>query len=298
MFRRHCIVLSLILLGRTVIAQDYQAEFRQSFQSNDTAKQRQVLQLWTASDPKNPELFTSYFNFYFQKAKKENITLTPTQPNGESLTFQDSTGKKAFIGSQKTYDALILEKGFAKIDEGIRLYPNRLDMRFGKTYVLGQLMEWQRFTDEILGSIHYSATNNNAWTWTNNEKKTDGRKFFLSSLQGYQSTLYDQQDDKLLPYMRTIAEEVLKLYPDDVESLSNLSITYLLTNEYDKAIGFLEKAEKVSPKDPVVLGNIAHAYKSKGNKTNAIKYYEKMVKLEDQEAVAFAKQQLDELRKK
>jgi len=191
----------------------------------------------------------------------------------------------------------LLQQGFNKIDEGIALYPNRLDMRFGKIYALGQIEDWQKLTDEIVKAIQYSKINNNQWTWTNNQKRSDGKDFFLSSLQTYQLNLYNTEDDDLLPNMQTIALEILKIYPKHIESLSNLAITYLLTNQYDKGVEALLRAEKINPKDCIVLNNIAHGYKLQGNKKNAIKYYEKIIKYGDEEHVQYAKQQIEQLKK-
>jgi tetratricopeptide (TPR) repeat protein len=176
------------------------------------------------------------------------------------------------------------------------MYPNRLDMRFGKIYALGQSEDWENFTKEIVKTIQYSKKNNNEWTWTFNEKKENGKEFFLGSIQDYQLNLYETKNDDLLKNMRRIAEEILKIYPDHIESLSNISINYLLTGQYDKGIEALLKAEKIDPKDGVVLSNIAHGYKLKGDIHNSIKYYEKMLKLEDPRAVEFAKQQIESLK--
>lgn len=170
-------------------------------------------------------------------------------------------------------------------------------MRFGKIYTPGQIEDWEGFTDEIVKTIQYSKKNNNEWTWTFNEKRENGKEFFLTSIQDYQLELYKTENDDLLINMRTIAEEILKIYPDHIESLSNISITYLLTDEYDKAIEALLKAEKIDPNDGVVLSNIAHGYKLKGDIDSSIKYYEKMLKLEDHRAVEFAKQQIEALKK-
>jgi tetratricopeptide (TPR) repeat protein len=97
--------------------------------------------------------------------------------------------------------------------------------------------------------------------------------------------------------MRTIAQEILKYYPNHIESLSNLSITYLLTGEYNKGIEPLLKAEKIDPKDAIVLGNIAQGYKLKGDKETEIEYYEKVIKYGDERSIAYAKQQIQELKK-
>jgi tetratricopeptide (TPR) repeat protein len=278
--------------------QDYQSEFQKYCQANDTINQLRVLIKWENSDPNDPELFTSYFNYYFLKSRKEVITLTTEEPNGEGFVLKDSLDRTAgYLGSQINYDQSGLKKGLNKIDEGIKLYPNRLDMRFGKIYALGEIKDWGKFTSEIIKTVQYSSTNNNNWTWMNNEKKETGKDFFLSSLQDYQLQLYNTGNDDLLINMRKIANEILKYYPNHIESLSNLAITYLLTQQYDNAIKPLLKAEKINPKDYIVLSNLAHAYKLKGDKEKTIEYYEKTIEYGDEQAKQYAKQQLKELKK-
>lgn len=287
-----------VLTFHPAFSQDFYAEFQQYSQPNDTVKQLEILTNWESVKPNDPELFTSYFNYYFTKSIQEALTVTKEQPKGKSLEFTDSANQVAgYIGSQVCYVENELQKGFAKIDEGIRLYPDRLDMRFGKIYVLGELENWKEFTGEIIKTIDYSAKNNNQWTWTLNEKKENGEDFFLSSLQDYQVQLYNTEDDNLLKYMRDIANEVLKFYPNHVESLSNVALTYLIAGEYDKALPPLLHAEKIAPEDYIVLSNIAVAYRKKGNKEQAVEYYKKVQKFGDEDAKSYAKQQIQELSK-
>lgn len=292
-------LLAFSILTNFCLGQNYKSQFDQLCQDGDTTMQIELLTKWESEDPKNPELFTSYFNYYFLKSKQEFVSMSTNQPKGESLQLQDSLGQVAgFLGSEIVYNSEILLKGLDKIDQGIKMYPNRLDMRFGKIYALGQAGNWDNFTKEIVKTIQYSKKNNNDWTWTFNEKRKNGKEFFLNSIQDYQLTLYETENDDLLKNMRTIAEEILKIYPDHIESLSNISITYILTGEYDKGIEALLRAEKIDPKDGVVLSNIAHGYKLKGDIDNSIKYYEKMLKLDDPRAVDFAKQQIEALKNK
>lgn len=290
--------LILILICQLGFGQNFQSEFQKYLQENDTINQLRVLTEWEKSEPKNAELFTSYFNYYVKKSRKEAISISTEQPNGESFLLKDSLNNIAgYFGNQVHYDQQEIQKGFEKIDEGIKLYPNRLDMRFGKIYVLGLLENWETFTTEIIKSIKYSSENKNAWTWTNNEKKENGKDFFLTSIQDYQIQLYNTENDDLLVNMREIANEILKYYPNHIESLSNLSITYLLTGEYDKGIDALKKAEKINPKDFIILSNIAQGYKLKGDKEKAIEYYQKTIEYGDEQAKEYSKQQIKELKK-
>ncbi|NJB69754.1 putative Zn-dependent protease [Saonia flava] len=289
--------LVFVLISQIVLSQDYQAEFQQYCETNDTLGQLKVLKKWQSESPKDAELFTNYFNYYFTKSRQELVSLTTTPPNGESYMLKDSTNQTAgYIGSQINYNQSELKKGLDKIDEGIILYPNRLDMRFGKIYVFGQISDWKSFTSEIIKTIEHSSKNQNSWSWTNNEKYAGGEKEFLLDIQNYQLQLYDTGNDNLLKNMREIASSVLKFYPNHIESLSNLSITYLLTGEFDKGIKPLLRAEKINPKDFIVLGNIAQGYKLKGDKKKAIEYYEKTAKYGDERAREYARQQIRELK--
>jgi len=282
-----------ILISQIGFCQDYQSEFKKFFQANDTINQLKVLKEWKSASPQDAELFTSFFNYHFMRSRKEVLALTTEQPNGEMLVLTDSLNQTAgYLGSQIYYNQTELEKGFNKIDEGIKRYPNRLDMRFGKIYALGQIPDWDNFTSEIVKTVQYSVTNNNNWTWTNNESGKYGKDFFLSSLQDYQVQLYNTGNDDLLMNMRNIANEILKYYPNHVESLSNLSLTYMLTGEYDKGIEPLLRAETIDPKDYIVLSNLAQCYKLKDDKEKAIEYYKRTILYGDESAKEYAKQQI------
>ncbi|PZD78782.1 tetratricopeptide repeat protein [Mesonia sp. K7] len=290
--------LIIVFVSQTVMSQNYQTEFQEYFQANDTINQLKILEKWQSKNPKDAELYTSFFNYYIKKSRQEVLTFTNEEPNGDGFVLKDSLNQTAgFLGNQIYYNQRELKKGFDKIDKGIELYPNRLDMRFGKIYALGEITDWTNFTKEIIKTIEFSAKNNNLWTWTNHEKYDGGEKEFLLSIQSYQIQLYNTGNDDLLKNMRAIANKVLEYYPNHIESLSNISITYLLTGEYDKGIESLLKAVKINPKDFIVLSNIAYAYKLKGNKEKAIEYYEKTYEYGDEQAKQYAKQQLAQLKK-
>lgn len=291
-------LVSLLLFASVSIkAQDFAAQFDKAGKAKDTLKMRQVLQEWRTQDRDASELITREFNYYFYISRTEMLSLTTEEPDGEKLVLMDSTEKVAgFLGSEIFYDDSLLKRSMKAIDRGIGLYPDRLDMRFGKIYALGQAQLWNEFTSEIVSTIEYSGKNMNKWTWTNDQPQPDGKEFMLGSIQDYQLQLYNTEDDGLLPNMRSIAEAVLKLYPDHIESLSNLSITYMLQNKYDKAIGYLLKAEKLAPSDQVIIANLAHAYNLKKDRKKAIAYYTKLKKVGDAPSQQFAEEQLNLLK--
>ena len=233
---KYRITLLILLAVNFVIAQDYYSEFLRACESTEIDNRSEILDKWEETDPSNPELFTSRFNYHFTNSQQEVLELKTGEPQGDALVIQDSLGNVAgYMGSNILYDSLELEKAFKYIDKGIELYPERLDMRFGKTYAYGQLNNWGKFTSEIIETIKHSSSKSNSWLWTNNEQKEGDNEFMLSAIQDYQLQLYNTGNDKLLLNMRQIANTDLDQYPNHIESLSNLSITYTLLGELDKA---------------------------------------------------------------
>ena len=299
----HCcleLILGILLwisLPVFTFGQDFQMEFKKHFETNDTVGLRNTLEQWEKSNPNDPELYTSYFNYHFLKAKQEVIMITTDEPDGENLEIIDQSNQAtAYVGAEFFLNPTEMQKAFDKIDEGIKRFPNRLDMRFGKVYAFGQTQDWEQFTQEIIKHIAYSASNKNEWLWLNSEKLEDGEAFFLSTVQAYSKQIWDTGDDELLKHIREISEKVLEIYPDYLESINSLATTYLITDDFDQAIKLLKQAEKIDPSDFIVLQNIAYAYQLQGKKEMAIEYYQKVIEFAPQGTTQFAEEQLRKLK--
>jgi len=289
------ILAATILIAFFSFSQDHRQRYKDCSAKGDTTGMAQALKEWETASPKDPEMFIGYFNYFIRMASREMISLGPNN-KGEGFQLTDSTGKPAgYLTSSANYDPRILQQGFNYIDKGISLHPTRLDMRFGKVYMFGKAENYGAFTKTIIETIDFGNTINNAWLWKEGKPLDNPKKFFLSTIQDYQSSLYNTEDDQLLPYMREIAEAMLKYYPDHVESLANVAITYLVIGEYDKGLPYLLKAEIIAPKDIVVLNNIAQVYKRKNDKVNTKIYLQKIIKYGSKEEVEIAKEQMKEL---
>lgn len=296
------LIFGLTLLFNSVNGQTFKQQFSDLVSKNDTIGQQQLLEKWEKTDSNDPELYVAYFNFYVIKSKKEIITLgqNPKDNEGFKIMDQDTTKKEpvAFMYGDTYYEPTLLNKGFEWISKGIKNHPNRLDMRFGKIYIYSQIEDYEKFTADIIKTIDYSNENKNKWIWSDSQPLDDPKEFMLSTIQNYQLLIYNTENDILLNNMKRIAETVLKYYPDHVESLSNISIVFMIQKQYDKALEPLLKAEKINPKDYIVLNNIAQTYKLKGDNKNAIKYYELTIKHGNEEAKKYAQEQIDEFKKK
>ncbi|MEO0895826.1 MAG: tetratricopeptide repeat protein [Bacteroidota bacterium] len=289
------LLFSLCLIGTSVsYSQDYFQQFYNLFQEGDTAAMPAILQAWKKEKKDDPELSVAYFNYYVNVARRDVITLGQN-PKGETVFEVQDTANQENVGylyGDVSYDSLFLQKGFYHIDKAIEAHPNRLDMRFGKIYMLGQINDYAHFSQEIIEVITQSGKNKNAWTWAKGEAVQEGQEKMLSSIQEYIYQIYQTGNDDLLIYLKDISEAVLDLYPDHVESLSNVSVYYLIQKEYNKALGFLLRAEKLAPEDPVVLANIAKSYLMLDDMPKAKAYYELVVKHGDERSKRFAQSQI------
>jgi tetratricopeptide (TPR) repeat protein len=285
------------MISSLVFGQTNYENFKKLFKNNDTTKIKSLFAEWERTNPNDPELYTSAINFYFSNSRQEIISLDRDQRSKESFQFTDSTGNVAgYINSNMGYNPDKLNKAIKYANTGIDKFPDRLDIRFGKCYLLQQIGDYDNFTKEVIKTVEYSKVNNNNWLWTENKKQEDGEGFMLGTIQTYLKELYDTEDDNLLKNMIQIGEATLKYYNNNVEILSTTSVALMLTKNYDKAIEYLKQAEQINPKDYIVLNNIAQGYKLKGDKANAIKYYELTEKYGDEQAKQQAKQNIKQLK--
>lgn len=303
MNKKFVFLLGLLLSFSQANSQKLLKEFNDLLSKNDTVGQIKFLENWETSDTNDPDLYVAYFNYYYKKSMKEVIRMDKS-PKGkdskDAIQILDTLTNEpvGYMYSDIFYQPEIIEKGFQYINIGIKKFPARLDMRFGKIYLLGVINDFQTFTQEIIDVIVYSKLIDNKWLWKENKPLDDPKNFILGNIQNYQTQLYNTGNDSLLNNMSRIATTILKYYPDHVESLSNLAVVNLLQKNYEKALEALLMAEKIAPKDYIVLSNIAQTYKLKGDKDNALKYYELTLKYGDDKAKKYAKSQIQELREK
>lgn len=272
--------------------------FNDLFDKKDTVRLALLLSAWEKENPNDPELYTSAFNYYILKSQREIFSIQSQPSHEASVEIKDSTGKRlGYMNSRIFFDEPFLDIGLRYADEGIRRFPNRLDIRFGKCYVFKTMEQYDAFTRELIQAIDYSVQDNNNWLWTQNQPvEGEGRRFFLDNIQTYLQDLFESGNDSLLNNMQQIGEATLKYYPDEVEILNSTALPYLLHGQPDKALVYLKHAEQFSPEDPVVLNSLAHAYAQLGDKATAIAYCEKLIKYGDEDFQKEAKRLRKELK--
>lgn len=296
MLYRFILVLTFSLfLVHAVNGQDYRERFAKLFDAKDFKGQYALLQAWEKAAPDDPELYVSFFNHYVFKSRQETFGLTTAQPKGSSASLSKNGKVVGYLGSNVIFTKEDFDLAISYIDKGIAKFPNRLDMRFGKTYALGQIEAHERVRDEILRTLEYFGGGKNPWAWRDGTPLDKPKDFMLKAIQDYVVGLFNAGDSEA-QYIKPIAEAVLRSWPDHVESLSNLSVVNMLNGKYDEALVSLKKAESIAPNDHIIIGNIAFCYYNKRDKANATAYYERLAKLGDEQAIKGAAAKLAEIK--
>jgi len=240
------LIISLLFCSYTN-GQSFKQDFWAALKAKDMVKAEEILKTWDYADSNDAELYSSFFNFYTVKSLEKDSTVFDKEFAGKALEF---------------------------ISEGIERFPTRFDMRYAKTYMLGQLKDYTSFTNEIISLINYSKKIDNNWKGENFSLLERPVEMLHGAVLEFQERLLAEENTSLYKNIIQISNEMLKCYPDNVQSRLNLSTIYILQKEYDKSLESLLKAMEVDKKNPILFFNIAHVYKLKGDKANAKKYYE------------------------
>lgn len=212
-----------------------------------------------AADTKDAQYYINQFNEYFKDSCREVAVSigkdNPVLPLGVPIC------------SGRYMQALDY------INEGIKKFPDRLDMRVMKADACAAVGNAECINETILETLKRSAKNKNRWLGAGDKLVDAGKEEMF-----YQIQLYAVKFDNAgrAEELRTLANNILKYYPNDVIALNNLGSSYSIQENYDQALKYYLKAEKLAPSDDIVINNIADNYYYKGDMTNALKYYHKL----------------------
>ena len=157
---KRILIIQFLILGIYFhsFSQTFKEQFNNLFEKKDTTAQHALLQKWEATDLNDPELYVSYYNYYVKKSMWEVVSID-RRPKSKDAFVVNDTGTNntvGYINSSVEYRDGYLKLGFKWIDKGIEKFHNRLDMRFGKVYMLGKKEDYDEFTKEIVKTIDYS----------------------------------------------------------------------------------------------------------------------------------------------
>ena len=294
---RKSYILIILLLITNVLFSNNKDIYLKLLKNKDFSKLIIHLENWEKIDPKNPEVFIGYFNYFISKDRVSGISIDK-KPKGETeLVITDPKTEEivGYFNDSTFYNYEDIKQALLYINKGISYNPNRLDMHFGKIHILGEIKDYKNQSISLINLFELSIQNKNQWYWSDNEKITDGKNFLISNIQDYYSTWFNENTDESLESIKNTSIKQIKLYPSNIYGYNNFATYYLVKKQYNKALNILLKAEKINNKDIIIIFNIANCYKDLNNKEMAKIYYEKAIQIGDEKAADYAKQMLNDL---
>jgi tetratricopeptide (TPR) repeat protein len=254
-------LLLLLPMAFGAAAQSYSDSFYDALNSDNLMMQRQILAEWQQASPDDIDLYIARFNYHM--------------------------GQTLGTSSTAAADSTVLV-----IDQAIQLFPDRLDLRFGKIYFLGEIRRWASFADEIISTLDRSELINHRWQFPNFDQ--GGRILIVEGVQDYLYTLFSSGQPaedgtgqtaattapapETLPQIRRIAHRAAQLFPSEPAFFSALAYTYIAEADYQTALHHLKRAEQLAPNDPAVLQQLVDVYTRMKDKKSAAQYRERLQK--------------------
>ena len=196
------IFLTVSLAGSITAQNNWYERYRECINDSSLEYSRQVIEQWEQAEPESPDVYAAWFNYYYKMSRDEVMQMTPIPPEDgrQALEFEDSTGAPVYMYEAQVFDDSLLAIANEKIDKAISLYPDRLDLPFGKLATFFMLEDYDSAMPVLHQVIERSHLNGNQWLWTlNTPVGEDGETMFKSSMQDYFSRLFDADlDDKAM----------------------------------------------------------------------------------------------------
>jgi len=260
--------------------------------------QQDTSSYYTKTDTLTADGYMSEFDRTYQASITPALYLSDDTTSLELLVVDDLGNIVQGIGEKKLYDKKAVQESLELIERGISSFPDRLDLRIRKINVLKEQEDWNLFTQNIISTALYSRDKERDWKGPDDIIIQDDIKYILSIIQGFQISLFNSGDLDNLQYIRSVAEEILTIYPNHIPSLSNLALTHTLNEQYRPALPYLLKAEKIDSTDFIIQANIAYAYKNLGDTVRALSYYKRLTHIKEQGIGQYARLQLKLLAQK
>ncbi len=296
------IVLFFILLVSFRIFADYKSEYDNLLSARNLEGIAALLPKWEKAEPKNPELYIAYFNYYLLKGQRSTHSLdTYKKDNSNSLALVDQKTNKiaGYLNNNIWYEKEDVDKALSYLEKGLKFGKNRLDMYFGRIHILGEIGEYEKQSQKIIEVLKLGKEINHKWLWSMNEviPSSKSEHFFLISINEYYKALLQKSEPKTFLAAEKACAAQLKLYPKDVEVHNYLALAYIGQGKIQEALNVLLKADKLAKEDYTILFNMASCYETLKQYDKAKECYLRIKKNPDKQVQDMADQKLSELKK-
>lgn len=239
------------------------------------------LKAWKKAEPKNPELYVGYFNYYVRR----------------NLTFKQELiqeGGRTFLANRPQYNEADVYTGIALLDKGIALAPQRIDMRWGKIELLMEIRDYKAASEAIIAVLEVSKKTKGRWLKRDTPVK-NGEEYVLEYLIRFYGAMVDAASDASLSSLQKCGDVQIALYPKDVVGYNFAALACMLSMRADDALPYLLKAESLDGSDYLILLNLGRVYRMLSQKENAVKYFKQVIAKGDAMQRQAAQEMLNEM---
>jgi tetratricopeptide (TPR) repeat protein len=269
MKKRHILILVVIGITAGVLfaQENYKEQYLELLRNNQFDELKNLLGKWEKAEPKNPEMFIGFFN-YFSRLGAAEKSVMGQMPDGRFGVYH-----KMDFNKENVY------KGIKYLDKGLTINPNRLDMYWGKIEILFEIEDYKTVGDTLKKLIEISPNYNNSWLLGGGKSVNDGENYFIDYINRYYNRLLNSSSDDAAGALVKCTEQQIKTYPKSAYAPNTLAIYYVYQEKYDEALKYFLSAEEIDCTDCLVLINIGRLYATIKNNTKAKEYFNKVLEI-------------------
>lgn len=261
-----------------------------------------LLNKWENEFPDDLNMLVGKFNYYLAKSESSSVVAKDQDRflgAKPMLTLKDSLGKDVNYFQEPFFDDSLFAVSSQAIDKAVKMFPDRLDLRFCK---ITALLTYEKDSPDMAAStlaslIDYNGTSHPVWKYGDDVAEKD---LFESGIQEYCASLYSIGSPVSYESFRSLSEKMLKYQPDNSIFMTNLGTYYFVVRKDNKtALKYYNKVLKKEPDNYTAIKNcVLMARKDKNIKLEK-KYLPMLVKYSPDETEKISAQaRLDALNSK
>lgn len=212
--------------------------------------------------------YAEVFNEHLNAGLKSSITMSVDLPlyayNTEVMTLQDTvTGGPAGYMYEGYFitDSAQVDSAVMTLQEGIRKFPNRLDLYFGLAATYLYIDQPDMMIYIVEKAMKQEKKNKGKWLWTADEPVPDDIDYVYERVQEDFARFWAAED---LERCERVAQMAVKYYPKRAEYWNNVGVVAIWKEDFSekpnfkKAMKYFQKALKLKPDDELIKANIEY----------------------------------------
>ena len=189
-----------------------------------------------------------------------------------NLCFRQATAPAA--GKSVGLDTLLAQRAIDTLHDGVKRFPDRLDVRMGLAFLCQQLGMATAQLQAIDETIAYARDHGESLRWSYGDPLPEpARDYVPQLLRDYVRFYADRGapgDDQM---MMAIAGRVMRSYPATPYVANDVANWFGAHNQWERSLEFLHSAERADSTDGLVLFNLGWANEHLRRRDPAIHYY-------------------------